>query len=173
MILVLISLIALLLLIAIGLTELSIVSAVALFAVNLGLIGGFWFMLLFMGRVVVSFALGQLIYRHVLRIQQTGTYKRWITMLALGGGVFVLLTNLPVPAAGITIELVAALAGIGAIVVYVRSLVYASQVAAEENQTIPALVSANEVRLPAMPREKEVPPGMENLPPGFTGFGDE
>jgi cytoskeletal protein CcmA (bactofilin family) len=172
-ILILISLIALLLLIAIGLTELSIVSAVGLFAVNLALIGGFWFMLLFMGRVVVSFAVGQLIYRYVLRLQQPGTYKRWIITLALGGVIFVLVTNMPVPAAGVTIELIAALAGIGAIVMYLRSLVYASQITSEENRTVPAMVSANEVRLPPVEQEREVPLGMENLPPGFTGFGDD
>lgn len=172
-ILILISLIALLLLIVIGLTELSIVSAVGLFAVNLGLIGGFGFVLLFMGRVVVSFALGQLIYRYVLRIQEPGSYKRWIIMLALGGVFFVLITNMPVPAAGITIELVAALAGVGAIVIYARSLVYASQVAAEENRSFPARVSANEVRLPSLPQEREAPLGTQNLPPGFTGFGDD
>ena len=172
-ILVLISLTALLLLIAIGLTELSVVSAIGLFAVNLGLIGGFWFVLLFMGRVVVSFALGQFIYRYILRIQQPGSYKRWITTLALGGVIFVLTTNMPVPAAGITIELVAALAGVGAIVMYVRSLVYASQAAAEENRSIPALVSANEVRLPSILPEREAPLGTDNLPDGFTGFGDD
>lgn len=170
--LILISIVALLILFALRLSDLSIISAIGLVTANLALIGGFWFLLLFMGRVVVSFAVGQLICRYMLRVREPDGFRRWILCLVLGGIIYVLLTNIPLPAVGIIIELVVALAGIGAVVIYARTLLYASQLAADGGMLPPPSTSVEEAPPPVL-EEQEVPLGMENLPEGFQGFDDE
>jgi cytoskeletal protein CcmA (bactofilin family) len=166
--LIVISLIILGVLISIKLSELTIVAAVGLVVINLALIGGFWFLLLFMGRVVVSFVIGQLIYRYALRSPDPGGMGRWIATLAVGSAVYALVTNVPVPALGLTLELITALAGMGAVVMYLRGMVYLSERFTLRQAAVPHFGS-----LPPLFEGMESMPGMDNLPEGFTGFDED
>ncbi len=172
-ILIVISLVVILILVVIKLSELTLITAAGLLVINLALIGGFWFLLLFMGRVVVSFAIGQLIYRYVLRVPGPGTLRRWVSTLVLGAAVYVLLVNMPVPALGLTLELVTALAGIGAVVLYARDLANVSNLAMVRRLPLPHLPVVLSRGVPPLAEDAEKPVGMDNLPEGFTGFDED
>mgnify|MGYP002682529072 CR=1 FL=1 len=117
-----IGLIVVLLLYLIKLNSLTIIAGVVVLLLTGGMIGGFSFLLFFMGRVVVSYMIGQLVYRYALRIGGQGDFRRWVGMLAVGAVLYALLTNMPVPALGLIFELVTALAGVGAVAMYGRAL---------------------------------------------------
>jgi len=176
--LILISLAGLGILVLIKLNELSVVVGVALLVLNLALIGGFWFLLLFMGRVVISFVIGQLFVRYVLRSTEANTLRglqigilgKALVTLLIGAAVYALAANVPLPGLGLTIELVTALAGIGAVFMYLREVVYMSRMVVPE-QAMPALPTR--MVMTSSPADHyEWAPGMENLPEGFTGFDD-
>ncbi|NLX10788.1 MAG: hypothetical protein GXY36_14110 [Chloroflexi bacterium] len=162
------SLLILLILFLLKLNELTVITAVGLLVINLVTIGGFWFLLLFLGRVVISFVIGQVIYRYVLRQTDTGRLRYWLVMLAIGAAVYALITNAPIPALGLTVELITALAGIGAVVMYARTLVYKSEMLGP----VPVAATAAPAAPPPLPDDVEAPLGMENLPEGFRGFDD-
>jgi hypothetical protein len=167
-------LILLLILYLIKLNELTILVGVSLLLVSSSLIGGFSFLLLYMGRVVVSFTLGQLIDRYVLRSLELAGFRRWVATLALGTALYTLIVNVPLPALGVILELISALAGVGAVVMHIRGMIYTtgiftSREAEDELVGIPAI----SITLPAMTEEIEPEPGMDNLPEGFTGFDED
>ncbi len=167
-------LIVLLLLYLIKLNELTLMVGAGVLIVTAVLVGGISFLLLFMGRLVVSFMIGQMIYRYGLRVMEAGTLRRWLGMLVLGTTIYALITNVPVPALGVIIELVTALAGVGAVVMYMRRLVLDSNLFSTRDQVVAEVVPVTSVSVPPAPEvQGPLPPGMENLPEGFTGFDED
>jgi hypothetical protein len=160
-------------LVLIQLDNLSLMVGLGILIFDAGLIVGFTFLLFFMGRVVISFVAGQLIYRHVLRSIEQGTLRRWIITLAMGATVYALVTNVPIPGLGLVIELVTALAGIGAVVLYARNALEQMNLFTPQAAPVEALPAEQiEAAPPPMPVEPEKPLGMDNLPEGFSGFKD-
>ncbi len=166
-------LIVVLLLYLIKLNSLTIMVGVGVLVVTGGMVGGFSFLLFFMGRVVVSYTIGQLVYRYILRIAGQGDFRRWVGMLAVGAVLYALLINMPVPALGLILELITALAGVGAVAMYGRALFQ------EVWQRGPRLAGTGAavatVTIPARAEwaEEPLPPGLDNLPEGFTGFDED
>ena len=169
-----IGLIIVLILYFVNLNELTVMVGVGLLIVSSGLVGGFAFLLLFMGRVVVSFTVGQMLYRYVLHLPEEATFRRWIAMLAVGTVAYALITNVPVPPMSLIVELVTALSGVGALVMVARAFVYETTpitpYAPAPRPSVPLLSPP-----PARSTEEDYfpPPGMDNLPEGFTGFDED
>lgn len=158
----------------IGLDELTFFATSGLLLlINLSLVGAFWFVLVFLGRAVISFLIGQLIYRYVLRSPESGTLRKWILTLAIGGIIYALITNVPVPPFGLIIELITILAGIGAVAMYGRTFIYTTRLAPTTLRPIPIGIPSVTTPPPPPPEDYEVAPGMENLPDGFKGFDND
>jgi hypothetical protein len=178
MILISLMLIGILLLVAIN--ELTIVVGLTLLSANLAMIGGFAFLLLFMGRVVISFTLGHFIYRYAMRITALGSFRRWIVILAIGTAIYALIVNVPIPTLGLVLQMLASFVGIGAVTIYLRDILLTSAAAvvtSVEASTpvfpFDAQVDTPSVEQPTIPPPvREKPLGMENLPDGFTWFED-
>lgn len=160
----------------IKLSGLTLMVGIGLLIITAVMAGGFSFLLFYMGRLVISFVIGQLLYRYVFENVEMTVSRRWIATLALGTAIYVLSTNMPVPALGLIIELISALAGIGAVVMYVRELTQTSAVIT----LMPRLAAPRQPVL-ALPTpqppldeaaDEPAPPGMDNLPEGFHGFDD-
>lgn len=166
-------LIVVLILYLIKLNELTFMLGAGVLITTAGLVAGISFLLFFMGRLVVSFMIGQLLYRYVLRIVEPGSFRRWLVMLALGSVTYALITNMPLPAFGIIIELVTALAGVGAVIMYLRRLLLDSNLFAPRIEHIEP-VPVTTITVPEIDRAaSDVPPGLDNLPEGFTGFDED
>jgi hypothetical protein len=80
---------------------------------------------------------------------------------------------MPVPALSLTLELVTALAGIGAVVLYARDLTDVSNLAMVRRLPLPHLPLVLSRGAPPLAEDAEKPVGMENLPEGFTGFDED
>lgn len=169
---VLIGLLVVLILYFIKLNALTLMVGIGLMIVSSGMVGGIGFLLFFMGRVVISFMIGQLVYRYALRLPEQGTLRRWAGMLLIGASAYALLTNVPLPALGLIIELVTALAGVGAVVMYLRSAINVSVLFTPRPEEVELLVSPP-VAAASEQEEGEMPPGLENLPEGFSGFDED
>lgn len=165
-----IGLILLTILYLIKLNELTILIGVGLLVVSSGLVGSLGFLMFFMGRVVISFMFGQLVYRFVLRTPEPGTLRRWLTTMVFGAVIYALITNVPLPALGLIIELIAALAGVGAVVMYLRELINASTLFSRGDAAEPAPVITV---APALREQAPPVPGMSDLPDGFKGFDED
>ena len=169
-----VGLLALMILYLIKLNALTIMVGVAVVLVTGGLLGIFSFLIFFMGRVVVSFMIGQMVYRYVLRIVGPGDFRRWMKMLIIGAVIYALVTNMPVPALGLIIELITGLAGVGAVAMYVRSLVERAGWWGTRREVFDELAVAPASPPPsAVTPDELLPPGLENLPPGFKGFDED
>jgi cytoskeletal protein CcmA (bactofilin family) len=169
-----ISLLILLFLLLIGLDQLTFLAASGLLLlINFSLVGAFGFVLVFLGRAVISFLIGQLIYRYVLRSPEPGTLRKWIITLALGGITYALITNVPLPPFGLIIELITILAGIGAVAMYARDVVYVSRLTPSPLRPVTLGIPTATTQPPPPPADYEVSPGMENLPEGFSGFDED
>jgi hypothetical protein len=75
-----------------------------------------------------------------------------------------------VPAVGVILEMISALAGVGAVVMHIRGMIYTSGFIA------PRAAETDVVSLPVplLPIEDvEAGPGMEDLPEGFSGFDED
>jgi hypothetical protein len=167
---VVIGLLLVLILYLVRLNELTILLGVGLLIISSGLIGGFAFLLLYMGRVVVSFTLGQLLDRYVLSSLEWSGARRWLVTLALGTLLYTLVVNVPVPAVGVILEMISALAGVGAVVMHMRGMIYTSGFIAPRA----AETDIVSLPMPTLPTgDAEAGPGMEDLPEGFSGFDED
>ncbi len=173
-VIVLLGLILLLILYIFKLVGLMMLITVALMIAGSGLLGGFYFLLYFMGRVVISFLIGQMLHRYVLHLPDWGQMRQWVFTLAIGTVVYALISNIPLPAVGLIFELVTALAGGGAVIMTLRDAITESGLFAQRPAAVLApageLVTITPVRRERQP--EALPPGMANLPPGFTGFDE-
>jgi hypothetical protein len=133
-----------------------------------------YLLLLYMGRVVISFTLGQLVDRYVLRSVELTGYRRWVVALTIGTAIYTLIVNVPIPAVGLIVELISSLAGVGAVVMHLRSSIDTTALfpfrdRSAEREATPTI----SVTLPPVPEEVELGPGMEDLPEGFSGFDED
>jgi hypothetical protein len=179
-VMILISLMLMGILLLLAINELTIVIGLTLLALNMALISGFAFLLLFMGRVVISFTIGHIVYRYGLRVTAPGSFRRWIIMLAIGTAIYGLIVNVPIPVWGLVLQMVASFVGIGAVTIYLRELLLTSAAvvatSVEATTTVPQSDSEGSVAasVPTMPSPvREKPLGMENLPEGFSWFEED
>lgn len=172
---VVIGLIFLLILYFVQLNQLTIMVGATVLIVTAVLVGGLSFLLFFMGRLVVSFMIGQLIYRYALRQTEPGTLRRWLTILLVGTTTYALITNVPIPALGLVIELVTALAGVGAVVMHIRrQMIDLDLFTPLPDPLADVPISTISVTIPTQPQTRgDRPPGMDNLPSGFKGFDED
>ncbi len=155
----------------IKLNELTIMVGVGVLITTSALVGLLSFLLLFMGRLVVSYTIGQMLSRRVLRMRELSTYQRWLLTLSLGTAVYTLAIHVPLPALALVLELVTALAGVGAVIMHTRRLLIDSGLftPAALGEPLPALPAPS----PLPPLPEEIPLGMEDLPEGFSGFDED
>jgi hypothetical protein len=170
--LIVLSLIVLGLLLTLSLEELAIIAGLGMLIGNLAFIAGFGFLLLYMGRVVVAFAIGYLIVRFALRMRNISPLQRGLISLAVGALLYTLVINIPLPPFGVILELVTALAGVGAVAMFLREWFYTVRTP----QTVPVIASPDggePAHPPSFVEEYAGQPGMDNLPEGFTWFDDD
>lgn len=180
LLLILTSLIITALVFIITFNELTIMVSVLLLIVNLAFLGGLFFLVVFVGRVVSFFVVGFLVLRQVQRIWRTygnppkAVGELWMAII-LGVVIVSLIVNLPLGAVFGYFQLfvtgVAAWAGFGALFIYLRDLWYFGE------RRILVMPRAGVIRsVPPPPDDMdydmEVPLGMDNLPPGFRGFDE-
>ncbi len=172
---VVIGLIFLLILYLVQLNQLTIMVGATVLIVTAVLVGSITFLLFFMGRLVVSFMIGQLIYRYALRQTEPGTLRRWLAILLLGATIYALITNIPIPALGLVIELVTALAGVGAVVMHIRRQIMDLNLFTPLPDPLADVpLSTISVTIPIQSqKDASLPPGMNNLPSGFKGFDED
>jgi hypothetical protein len=167
------------------LTSLTWAATLFFVVLNAVVLGGFWFLLIFVGRAITCFIIGIAIMRRAIRywdehrkdrdpddppifVPATGNY-RWIA-LAIGVTTFSLIVNLPLPSPiNLILQFISqalvAFSGLGAIFMYGRDLWHM----ARGDWLTPDLTGD---RWELMPMETDVPLGMDNLPESFHGFGE-
>ncbi|MCD4684362.1 MAG: hypothetical protein K8S97_00310 [Anaerolineae bacterium] len=172
---IMIGLIFLLILYLVQLNQLTIMVGATVLIVTAVLVGVITFLLFFMGRLVVSFMIGQLIYRYALRQTKQGTLRHWLTILLLGTTVYALIINMPIPALGLVIELITALAGVGAVVMHIRRRIMDLNLFTPLPDPLADVpISTISVMIPTQPQnDAGQQPGMNNLPNGFKGFDED
>jgi hypothetical protein len=181
LLLLLTSLIILGVIVIITLSELTVMAGIMLLVLNLGVMGGFFFLLAFLGRVVTSFVIGFLVLRYVQRFWRryenpppVVLSELWFAIL-IGVTLLSLVVHLPLGAFVANIQFfltgIVASAGLGAMFMYYRDLWYQS-----DRRILSPRSSTWRVVPPPPPddddAQQEVPLGMSNLPPGFGGFDD-
>jgi hypothetical protein len=151
--------------------ELTLAVTVGLAIVNLILIGGFWFVALFLGRLAVCYLIGQWIAHHIMLVADRATTL--VISLLLGVIAFAVITGLPVDGYGLLANAVAVCFGLGAILLTLRNMVLRPQLRvgpAISASPISALLPGMAAGSPPPPEDIESLPGMDNLPEGFTWF---
>lgn len=173
LVLLLSSLVILAVVFIITLSELTVMMSVLLLVVNLGFFGIFFFLLIFMGRVITSFVVGVLLVR---RLQQF--WKRsigeppeafgelWFSLF-FGITVIASVVNLPLGSFVSTLQFIVtgivACAGFGALFMYLRDIWYVQNSVRVSGRHVPPPPEDTGADL-------DMPLGTENLPPGFKGF---
>jgi|GEM_PF-1166352 len=180
LLLILTSIIILFVVFVITINELTFIVSIFLLVLNLGVIGGFLFLFIFMGRIITSFVVGFLVLRQVQRLwlRFAGTPPTilgeiWFTII-IGVTLISLIINIPLGAlfgiGQIILTGLVACAGLGALFMYLRDLYELGG----DRQTLTRGDSM--ITVPPPPPDDAAPLnppiGMENLPQGFTGFDD-
>lgn len=151
--------------------------------VDVMLVGGFWFLLVFVGPAITCFVVGvnliRISHRYYVERRRdpddppvhlpivTGKY-RWAA-LAVGVAFFSIVVNLPLPASNmlkIILRGAFAFVGLGAIFMYGRDVWHMAR-----GDWITAELGPE--RFEALPVDQDVPLGLDNLPSGFEGFHEE
>ena len=169
----------------ISLSALTLAAILFFVVVDVVLIGGFWFILVYVSRTITCFIIGVFLLRRILRywhkyrqaqnpddpplyIPVTVGRYRWIA-LALGVVTFSLIANLPLPSSLNTLKLLfqapIAFIGLGAIFMYARDLWHMTR----GDWFIPDMTAS---RWEAVPSDSDLPLGLDNLPDSFSGFDD-
>lgn len=176
----------LIILITLGEVTLSIILITFVVLLDVVLLGGFGFLLVFLGRAITCFVIGYSIIqavRYYLATREatpddppifipplTTRRERWI---ALAVGVFTvsLIANVPI-SLPISLELflqgAVAFAGLGAIFMYGRDVWHMAETSGRGGW-IPTISRMN---VPPLEDGGDSPIGMDNLPEGFRGFPD-
>jgi hypothetical protein len=173
------SLLILLVVFIITLSELTLMVSLILLVLNLGFISGAFFLFAFLGRAITSFVIGYWVLRYTRRfwIRYAGTpppvlSELWFSLL-IGVMMLSLFVNLPLGAFvgtfQVTVSVIAGSTGYGAFFIYLGDL-------RSSNRRLSAVASPAKITPPPPPEDvdtdEDVPLGMNNLPPGFTGFND-
>lgn len=150
-----------LLLLLFGLGDLALLAGAIILVLDLGGAGVFYFVAIFVSRVIVCIALGRFLVR-VLFGDRPERYMTFVSLL-IGTALLALVTSLPY--VGFLVNALAAFFGLGAILMLVeREIDVARQVS-----IIPEPTRPDEARQlpPPVIDDKPRAPGMENLPDGF------
>jgi hypothetical protein len=148
--------------------ELTITTGLLLAIIDLVVVGGFWFLVAFLARIVVCYVIGQRIGNRILLTTDRATTV--VISLLIGVVIFAAIANLPLGPVGFVLNAAMSLLGLGAIVLFMRD-----RLSVQRRAPLPAhaLVSgpitAPTDEMPP-PEDIESLPGMDNLPEGFTWF---
>lgn len=151
--------------------DISIMMIMILLAINVG--GGaiFYFVVLFVSRALVAYALGRILVRLVLGEHSSPNLPYVIVLV--GSGVLALLVWLPV--VGWVINSVALLSGLGAIGLYILQTTAASN-AKPSLPDLSHILGDGDTPIalpPPITKPTNRPPGMENLPDGFSWWQED
>jgi len=144
------------------LSDLALIAGLIILLLDLGGAGLFYFVAIFVSRVVVSIALGRIVTRMLLGSRA----EHWMPYVSLliGVGVLALLSSLPY--VGLWINALAAFIGLGAIIL--RLLQALDEARQRSNVPLDSLAPEEARQLPPPAIEdKLLGPGMDNLPEGF------
>lgn len=179
----LLGLLLVLILYVLALNELTLLLGIGVLIITAVLVGLFSFLLFFMGRVIASFMLGKLIERFVdPYVQHLTEYQRLVLTMGIGALIYTLITNVPLPAVGLIVELITTLAGAGAVMMVLRTRFDPFALFPTRTMLTPVIIDTDTLTLefplqPALPPPEPEPPqpapGMENLPEGFNGFDED
>lgn len=163
------------------LSDLTAATAVLLGVVNFSGAGLFYFVAIFISRVIVGVAIGRLLARWLW--QESTSLRAWIVSLGVGLLVLALLASLPL--IGWILNALAAFLGLGSIITYIQQQldrVRESSASAQTRVTVgiptgaPPLPDDPPYHRPVLPApsmpdfQSDAPngPGMDNLPDGFS-----
>jgi Polymer-forming cytoskeletal len=149
--------------------ELTLTSALLLAIIDLVLVGGFWFVVAFLARLVVCYVIGQRIGRRILLTTDRATTA--VISLLIGVLIFAAIANLPLGVIGFILNSAMSLVGLGAIVLFMRDRLSnrrRTPLPAHALVSGPLTPSSDDLISP--PEDIESLPGMDNLPEGFTWF---
>jgi cytoskeletal protein CcmA (bactofilin family) len=139
--------------------ELTFTTALLLAIIDLVLVGGFWFVVAFVARIVICYVIGQQIGHRVLLTTDRATTL--VISLLIGVVTYAAISNLPIGLLGVIVNAVMIFLGLGAIVLYMRDSLF---------RRVPVTVTGVVDDFAALPADVESRPGMDNLPEGFTWF---
>jgi hypothetical protein len=151
-----------LLLFVLQLSDLALLAGIIIFVLDLGGAGLFYFMAIFVSRVIVCIALG----RFIVRVLFGNRPERPMTYVSLLIGVALLALGSSLPYVGFVINAVAAFFGLGAILILVQNELQAAREANNQPSEPLQLEDARQLPPPII-EDKALGPGMDNLPQGF------
>lgn len=160
-------LLAVFLFLALRLSDLAIVSLMAVGLLNVGGAGAFYFVAIYVSRIVVCLYVGRILVQ--IALGDDGTNRMLYFHLLAGVALLALLVYLPF--IGGALNALALALGLGALfqaMMYARTPPHRPPVRA----TIPGS-ETRQILPPPIVEEQPHGPGMENLPPGFRWWDDE
>lgn len=144
------------------LSDLALIAGLIILLLDLGGAGLFYFIAIFVSRVVVCIALGRIILRMILGSRS----EHWMNYINLLVGVALLALLSSLPYVGLWINALAAFTGLGAIIL--RVLQALDEARQRSNTPMNSLVPEEARQLPPpVIEDKMLGPGMDNLPDGF------
>ncbi len=149
--------------------ELTLTTALLLAIIDLVFVGGFWFVVAFLARIVVCYVIGQRIGNRILLTTDRATTV--VISLLIGVVIFAAVANLPLGLIGFVLNAALSLLGLGAVVLFMRD-----RLSVRRHTPLPthALIAGPDAELiddlTMPPEDIESLPGMDNLPEGFTWF---
>jgi hypothetical protein len=177
--------VSLLLVFALSLLQLSgltLVSGVILGMFDIGGASLFYFLAIFVARVIVALAIGRLALRWMGRAPEAERLASWLSLLI---GVITLAVLASLPVIGLVINAVAAFLGLGAILTLLQIQFGAARdnIGTPRYTTVSSIAGASRIVTPPGERPTLPPPpiieepprglGMENLPPGFHWWDED
>lgn len=165
---IIVSLLILFLLALLQLDGLLVVSAIFLGLINLGGAGSFYFVAIFIARVVCCLALGRVIVR---RFAVVSTPRAWFMSLAVGVLLLALFASLP--GIGWIFNALALFLGLGALL-HVLQTEYRTRHDQPQSTITPAYYTPENTLVlpPPVIDETPKPRGMDNLPEGFKWWDE-
>ncbi len=146
--------------------ELTLTTALLLAIIDLVFVGGFWFVVAFLARIVVCYVIGQRIGVRILLTTDRATTL--VISMLIGVVLYAAISNLPIGPVAFVVNAVLTFLGLGAIVLSVRD-----RLSMRRHLPLPAHALVSEpapIRADGVPEDFESLPGMDNLPEGFTWF---
>ncbi|MBZ0296871.1 MAG: hypothetical protein K8L99_30195 [Anaerolineae bacterium] len=160
-------------LLALQLGDLVVISLMTIGVINIGGAGIFYFVAIYVSRVVVSLAIGRLFVLTVLKRSGTQPSTAYISMV-VGAVIFGMLTWLPL--IGTLIAALTLALGLGAITILVTRIQFREPPRPQPSPGWSVLPEININQKPLPPpiiNDREEGPGMENLPKGFNWWEEE
>lgn len=160
-------------LLALQLGDLAIISLMTIGVVNIGGAGIFYFIAIYISRVIVSLTLGRLVTM-ALFSGDGGQQRTAYLSMVIGAVIFGLLTWLPL--IGTLIAALSLALGLGAITIMLTRIQFREPSRPQPSPDWSVLPDINTTFKPLPPPiidEHQQGPGMENLPQGFNWWGEQ